>query len=84
VSATLVGRLAVAKDRQGKRLGAVILADALQRAFETASTAGSSMVIVDALDGAAAGFHEVHGLVWLPDSLRLVLLKRLADGVIER
>ena len=34
VSATLIGRLAVAKDRQGQRLGAVLLADALRRAFE--------------------------------------------------
>jgi len=50
VSATLIGRLAVAKGRQGRRLGAVLLADALQRAFESAGTVGSSMVIVDALD----------------------------------
>ena len=33
VSATLIGRLAVSKDRQGQRLGAVLLADALQRAL---------------------------------------------------
>lgn len=32
VSATLIGRLAVAQDRQGQRLGAVLLADALRRA----------------------------------------------------
>ncbi|EQD59986.1 GCN5-related N-acetyltransferase, partial [mine drainage metagenome] len=38
VSATLVGRLAVATEHQGQRLGAVLLADALQRAFESAST----------------------------------------------
>src|SRR6266705_2005659 len=30
VSATLIGRLAVAKDRQGQRLSSVLLADALQ------------------------------------------------------
>src|SRR5271154_6903840 len=34
VSATLIGRLAVAKDRQGQGLGAVLLGDALQRAFK--------------------------------------------------
>ncbi len=54
VSATLIGRLAVAKEHQGQRLGAVLLADALQRAFESASTVGSSMVVVDALDEPAA------------------------------
>ena len=51
VSATLIGPLAVAKDRQGQHLGAFLLADALQRAFESASTIRSSMVILDALDG---------------------------------
>ena len=67
VSATLIGRLAVAKDRQGQHLGAVLLADALQRAFESASTVGSSMVIVDALDEPAAGFYAAHGFVRLPE-----------------
>jgi predicted GNAT family N-acyltransferase len=84
VSATLIGRLAVSKDRQGRRLGAILLADALQRAFETASTVGSSMVVVDALDEQAAGFYATHGFVRLPDSLRLVLPMRLAGGRTER
>lgn len=83
VSGTLIGRLAVAKDRQGQRLGAVLLADALNRAFESASTVGSSMVVVDALDEAAAGFYAAHGFVRLPDSLRLVLPMRLARGRCE-
>ena len=84
VSATLIGRLAVSKDRQGQRLGAVLLADALQRAFESANTVGSSMVVVDALDESAAGFYAAHGFVRLPDSLRLVLPMRLAGGTAER
>jgi predicted GNAT family N-acyltransferase len=84
VSATLIGRLAVAKDRQKQRLGAILLADALQRAFESASTVGSSMVIVDAIDESAAGFYAAHGFVRLPDSLRLVLPMRLAGGTSER
>jgi GNAT superfamily N-acetyltransferase len=80
VSATLVGRLAIAKDWQGERLGALLLADALQRAFVSASTVGSSMVVVDSLDEAAAGFYVAHGFVRLPDSLRLVLPMRMAGG----
>jgi predicted GNAT family N-acyltransferase len=84
VSATLIGRLAVAKDRQGQRLGAVLLADALQRAFDSASTVGSSMVVVDALDDAAAAFYAAHGFVRLPDSLRLVLPMRMAVGNAEQ
>jgi predicted GNAT family N-acyltransferase len=80
VSCTLIGRLAVAKDEQGQRLGSILLADALQRAFESASTVGSSMVIVDALDEAAADFYAVHGFVRLPDSPRLVLPMRQAGA----
>jgi predicted GNAT family N-acyltransferase len=80
VSATLIGRLAVVKDRQGHRLGSILLAGALRRAFESASTVGSSMVVVDALDETAPGFYAAHGFVRLPDSLRLVLPMRLAGG----
>jgi len=45
----LISRLAVVKDRQGQRLGAILLADDLPSTFESASTIGSSMVIVDPL-----------------------------------
>jgi hypothetical protein len=51
-----------------------------QRAFESASTVGSSMVIVDALDQTAAGFYAAHGFVRLPDSLRLVIPMRQAGA----
>lgn len=80
MSATLIGRLAVSKDRLRQSLGAVLLAEALRRVFESASTIGSSMVVVDALDEAASGFYAVHGFVRLPASLRLVLPMRLAGG----
>jgi predicted GNAT family N-acyltransferase len=84
VSCTLIGRLAIAKDQQGQRLGSILLADALLRAFESASTVGSSMVVVDALDEAAAGFYAAHGFVRLPDSLRLVMPMRQAGAGVER
>jgi hypothetical protein len=42
------------------------------------------MVIVDALDEQAVDFYAAHGLVRLPDSLRLVLPMRLAGGTPER
>lgn len=73
VSATLIGRLAIATDWQGRRLGAALLADALHRALVSAETVGSSMVVVDALDEAAASFYAVHGFIRLPQSLRLML-----------
>lgn len=76
VSVTLLGRLAVTMHRQGQGIGGILLADALHRAFESASTVGSSMVVVDALDDRAATFYEAHGFVRLPDSPRLVLPMR--------
>jgi GNAT superfamily N-acetyltransferase len=82
VSATLIGRLAVASDRQGQRLGAVLLADALRRALASAETVGSSMVVVDALDDGAAAFYAAHGFVRLPESLRLVLPMRLVERMV--
>jgi GNAT superfamily N-acetyltransferase len=82
VSATLIGRLAVAADRQGQRLGAVLLADALRRALASAETVGSSMVVVDALDDGAAAFYAAHGFVRLPESLRLVLPMRVVERMV--
>lgn len=73
ISATLIGRLAVAANRQGQRLGAILLADALRRTLASAATVGSSMVVVDALDEGAAAFYVAHGFVRLPESLRLIL-----------
>ncbi len=73
VSATLVGRLAVAGHRQKQGLGALLLADAVQRAYASASSVGSSMLIVDAISEQAAAFYEANGFVRLPDSLRLIL-----------
>lgn len=73
VSATLIGRLAVAKHSQGRGLGAILLAQALQKTYESAETVGSSMVVVDAIDEIACGFYAAHGFVRLPESMRLVL-----------
>lgn len=76
VSATLIGRLAVSLTRQGEGLGAILLADAVQRAYLSAATVGSSMLVVDALDDRAVAFYVAHGLVRLPDSWRLILPMR--------
>jgi GNAT superfamily N-acetyltransferase len=73
VSATLLGRLAVATQRQGEGLGAILLADAIRRAYASASTVGSSMLVVDAINERAGAFYERFGFVRLPDSMRLVL-----------
>src|SRR3981081_1639740 len=73
VSATLVGRLAVSEARQGESLGAMLLADAGGRAYESAACCGSSILVVDAISERSSAFYEGNGFVRLPDSLRLVL-----------
>jgi GNAT superfamily N-acetyltransferase len=76
-SATLIGRLAVASHQQGKGLGALLLADAVKRAYISASSIGSSMLVVDAINEQAVGFYEANGFIRLPDSLRLILPMRV-------
>jgi len=76
VSATLIGRLAVASSQQGRGLGAILLVRALRKAYESADVVGSSMVAVDALDARAARFYAAHGFIQLPDSMRLVVPMR--------
>jgi GNAT superfamily N-acetyltransferase len=84
VSATLIGRLAVSRTRQGDGLGALLLADAVRRAYASAATVGSSMLVVDALNERAAAFYESFGFQPLPESPRLVLPMRSIEGVLAR
>jgi GNAT superfamily N-acetyltransferase len=84
VSATLIGRLAVSRTRQGDGLGSLLLADAVQRAYASAETVGSSMLVVDALNERAAAFYESFGFQPLPESLRLVLPMRSIEEVLAR
>lgn len=82
VSATLIGRLAIAATEQGKGLGSGLLARALRMALANTEVVGSSMVVVDALSPEAARFYEHEGFIRLPDSMRLVMpmstVKRIA------
>ena len=83
VSATLIGRLAIARERQGQRLGAVLLADAVGRALLSAGTVGSSMIVVDALDDTASAFYAAYGFLRLPGSLRLILPMRTVETMMS-
>lgn len=83
VSATLIGRLAVARERHGQGLGALLLVDALKRAYASAATVGASMVVVDAIDEAASAFYAAHGFLRLADSSRLILPMRTIAAMRE-
>lgn len=53
----LIGRLAVDERAQGRRLGEVILLDALRRVLDAAEVVGCMGVIVDAKDDGAERFY---------------------------
>jgi GNAT superfamily N-acetyltransferase len=73
VSATLIGRLAVAQAHHRKGFGGMLLERALGKAYEATAYVASCMVVVDAIDDEAVGFYKAFGFTQLPDSMRLVL-----------
>ncbi|TWT77300.1 Acetyltransferase (GNAT) family protein [Posidoniimonas polymericola] len=73
-----IGRLAVDQRYQGKKLGGVLLVDAIQRAAST--DVGVYAVIVDAKDEAAATFYEHHGFTRFESAPRVLFLP-VASGL---
>jgi len=61
----------------------MLLADSVQRAYWSADTVGSSMLVVDTINERAAAFYEGNGFVRLPDSLRLVLPMHTIRRLVE-
>ena len=74
VPVVLLGRLAVAKSHQGKGLGSILLADALQRIAQASQVMAVYAVLVDALNDRAAEFYRQFGFIPLPSQpLKLFL-----------
>lgn len=83
VSATLIGRLAVAKERHRQGLGGVLLAQAMRMAYENAAVVGSSMIVVDAIDENAQNFYEAHGFLRLADTMRMIIPMALVAELVS-
>ncbi len=75
-----LGRLAVDKPYQGKRLGELLLVDALTRAQRIYTEAGGIGLFVDALDEQAAGYYRRFGFVAAPDNSLLLFLPTMVVG----
>ena len=74
VPVALLGRLAVDKSYQGQGLGAVLIADALQRIALASQVMAVYAVVVDALNESAAKFYRQFGFIQLPSQpLKLFL-----------
>jgi GNAT superfamily N-acetyltransferase len=67
VPVILLGRLAIALDRQGQGLGEVLLIDALRRAYQQSNQVGAMAVVVDAKDDRARSFYVRLGSRQLAD-----------------
>ncbi|MDO8672574.1 MAG: GNAT family N-acetyltransferase [Dehalococcoidia bacterium] len=72
--AVLLGRLAVDRRYQGQGFGAILLADALQRALKTSHEVAAMAVVVEAENDNARAFYELFGLLRVvDDEFRLYL-----------
>lgn len=73
IPAILLARLALDRSLQGQGLGAELLWDALSRAVAANRQAAARLVVVDAVDDAAASFYRRFGFEPIPDNpLRLI------------
>lgn len=72
IPAVLLARLALSESLRGQGVGAVLVADALQRIVDATQTVGARLVVVDALHERVARFYESLGFRRIPDSLLLV------------
>lgn len=76
IPATLIGRLAIDRNYQGKGWGSFLLLDALFRG--TKSDIASFAIVVDAIDDAARAFYLHESFLPLPDQPRR-LFRRMSD-----
>jgi GNAT superfamily N-acetyltransferase len=72
IPSVLLARLALARHLRGQRLGAVLIADALERIVDATQTVGARFVVVDALSERVAQLYEILGFRRVPQSLMLV------------
>ena len=81
IPATLLGRLAVSQEHQGKKLGRLLLMDALYRSWKNSAHVASVGVVAEAIDEAARKFYLHHEFIALPDHPRKMFL---AMGTIQK
>jgi len=81
IPAVLLARLALDQSLHGQGLGGELLLDALSRVVQASEVAAARLVVVDAIDEAAATFYEHHGFIALPGN-RQRLVQKVSDVAI--
>jgi GNAT superfamily N-acetyltransferase len=72
IPAVLLGRLAVATSFQGQKLGAALLADAIERSARV--DIATFAIVVDPIDEQARQFYQKHGFIELPQPERQMFI----------
>jgi GNAT superfamily N-acetyltransferase len=70
----IIGRLAVDRACQGRKLGASLLQDALRRILSASGIVGCRAVLVHAIDEDVAGFYRKYGFLEFPTGSRRLFL----------
>lgn len=84
IPATLLGRLAIDKNFQGKRFGEKLLVDALKRSYKASLEIASWAMIVDAINENAAKFYKNFGFSDLQNNrLKLFLPMKSIQSLME-
>lgn len=75
IPATLIGRLAVDKNSQGKGIGGFMIVDAFVRCYKVSRQIASVAIVVDALEQEVIPFYEQYGFQrFEPGSLKLFIM----------
>ncbi|OXA93485.1 GNAT family N-acetyltransferase [Flavobacterium hercynium] len=81
IPTALLGRLAVDKNNQGRKLGEILLFDALKKCLEVSEKMGLYAVIVDPLDDAAIAFYQSYGFILIPSNKKMfITIKTIEDS----
>ncbi len=79
IPTTLLGRLAINKEQQGKGIGKILLIDALKRSHDLSKEIGSFAVAVDPIDHDAEMFYKKYDFIKLPDSGKMFIAIKTLD-----
>jgi hypothetical protein len=78
IPCTLLGKLAVDGQNQGKKYGTILLFHALWNAVMSSNTVGSAAVVVDPIDDKAAAFYRKYDFQILTNTTRMFMSMRKA------
>jgi len=82
--ATLIGRLAVDRNETGKKLGRMLLVDALKKSLAASKDIASVAVVVESIDEQAAEFYLKHGFKRFNlQSTKLYFLTKSIENMIK-